>query len=109
MAKVLGTHISVILSVVYRIKNTVTVLGVQAGYRWFYSRKVMLQIDEFVRHFFMVRGEAKEGGVRGNVWHHFLTAYPHRADDNCLFLFYEDLVEVCMRTCLLYTSDAADE
>ena len=66
-----------------------------------------MQVDDFVQHFFIERGRATQHGDRGNVWHHFLSWYPHRADPNCLFLFDEDLVQVCLRPRLPHSTTTA--
>jgi len=48
-------------------------------------------IEDFYIHYYVDRFGT--GHDIGNVWDHFLGWYPHRTDENVLWLHYEDLLE----------------
>jgi len=59
---------------------------------WFFGAGE-IGLEEFARSFWLMRGApaADDWMTNASVWDHFLSWWPHRNDDNVLFLFYEDL------------------
>lgn len=57
-----------------------------------------MSLEEFYTHYYVNRFDS--GHDIGNPWDHFLGWYPHRNDDNVLWLHFEDLIEdrtTCLR------------
>ena len=46
-----------------------------------------ISIDEFIQRLFL-----DSGSVSGKIWHHYLSFYEQRKNDDILFVFYEDLL-----------------
>lgn len=56
---------------------------------------MLVQAEEFVHGVYLAAGEPREKTERPSIWHHLLSWLPLRSKPNMLFLFYEDLVQVC--------------
>lgn len=59
---------------------------------WFFPRDA-IGLDEFVREFYCQRGEPENWTQNASYWHMLTSWFPHKNDDNVLWLHYEDLVQ----------------
>mmetsp|Transcript_494 Transcript_494/g.1046 ORF Transcript_494/g.1046 Transcript_494/m.1046 type:complete len:314 (-) Transcript_494:257-1198(-) len=59
---------------------------------WFFAPGEV-PLDEFVREFWLARGEPSNDMENASFFHHTLSWWSHRKDPDVLFLFFEDLKE----------------
>jgi hypothetical protein len=52
-----------------------------------------IELNEFLEEFFLARGQPATPMSNASHWHNLASWYPHRADDNVLWLHYEDLID----------------
>jgi len=50
-----------------------------------------VSLEEFVKHFWLARGIPESKMQNASYFHHLISWWQHRWDDNVLFLFYEDM------------------
>lgn len=78
--------------VVYRNPLDVCVSFYKFFEGWFFPPGDV-SLEEFVRFFFLRRGEPKSEQQNASYFFHLLSWWPHRHDESVLFLFFEDLKE----------------
>jgi hypothetical protein len=69
-------------------------------------------LEEFVREFWLSRGPAASRMQNAGYFHHLLSWWPHRLDDNVLWVFFEDMkadLEGTVRRVNRFLSTQADE
>lgn len=73
---------------------------------WFFEEGAMTA-DEFVQNIYLQQGAPNKSSRYGSHMHHIMNWYPHRLDDNVLWLHYEDLRQD-LATCVKMVSDFLD-
>lgn len=59
---------------------------------WFFEKDT-ISMDEFVVEFFAARGLPQTSMNNASYWHNLTSWYPHRKDENVLWMHYEDLMD----------------
>eukprot|EP00281_Chroomonas_sp_CCMP1168_P001157 CAMPEP_0206260546 /NCGR_PEP_ID=MMETSP0047_2-20121206/27154_1 /ASSEMBLY_ACC=CAM_ASM_000192 /TAXON_ID=195065 /ORGANISM="Chroomonas mesostigmatica_cf, Strain CCMP1168" /LENGTH=259 /DNA_ID=CAMNT_0053687651 /DNA_START=53 /DNA_END=828 /DNA_ORIENTATION=- len=65
---------------------------------WFF-KPGEVSLEEFVRCFWLARGEPQSELQNASAFHHLLSWWPHRWDGNVLVVFYEDM-KADLRACV---------